>query len=159
SKVLSDHVERVIDPAQQLMQDLKMVLIESKMYTTNWVFLRSNQEDKNALRGLHSYGYPYLRAKINDLLPVLEKQSMTDSIHLIFYVYNKIRDVDRGVMVRLNSCDDYDDPTKKMMSEQILEDEVIPVSNSLISSVDRVLLVSNNMNVNSYTELETYRSY
>lgn len=159
SKVLSDHVEQVIDPAQQLMQDLKMVLIESKMYTTNWVFLRSNQEDKNALRGLHSYGYPYLRAKINDLLPALENQPMADSIHHIFQVFEQLKEVERGVMLNLNSFDDYDDPTKKMMSEQILEDKVIPVSNALISSVDRVLLNAKKMKFNSYTELENYRSY
>jgi len=42
SKKLSDHISNIIDPSQQGLSDLRSVLIESKMYTTNWVFLRSN---------------------------------------------------------------------------------------------------------------------
>ncbi len=44
SKKLSDHISTVIDPAQQALGDFESLMIESKMYTTNWVFLRSNQE-------------------------------------------------------------------------------------------------------------------
>src|SRR5688572_12542786 len=107
SKELSNHVERVIDPAQQLLQDLKMVLVESKMYTTNWVFLRSNQEDKDALQGLHTYGYPNIRERINSLLPALNNRALSDSLHAMFKRFEQLRGVEQGIMLSLKSFDDY----------------------------------------------------
>src|SRR5580700_1447843 len=84
SKKLSDHISAVIDPAQQSISDFKSVMIESKMYTTNWVFLRSNREDKQALQQLHSTKYPDLKFKLNDLFIKLDNPRMIDSLQQVF---------------------------------------------------------------------------
>jgi CHASE3 domain sensor protein len=49
NKKLSENISRVIDPSLQATEDLGKILVESKMYSTNWVFLRSNQQDRDAL--------------------------------------------------------------------------------------------------------------
>src|SRR4051812_23975861 len=84
SKTLSDHISTVIDPSQQALNDFRSLLIESKMYTTNWVFLRSNKEDKQSLRQLHAIKYPALKQKLNTLFVQLNNPKMTDSLRQVF---------------------------------------------------------------------------
>lgn len=65
NKNLSTHLSEVVDPSLQSLNDFKKIMIESKMYTTNWVFLRSNQEDKDSLKDLHNSEYPAFKSGIN----------------------------------------------------------------------------------------------
>ena len=74
----SDHISKGVDPAEQLLEDFKAVIIESKMYATNWVFLRYNQEDKDALVKLHQEKYPHLKSQITQLLPALNNRTIRD---------------------------------------------------------------------------------
>jgi hypothetical protein len=53
-KNLSEHLSKVVDPSLQALDDFNRMMIESKMYTTNWVFLRYNQEDKYLLKKIHA---------------------------------------------------------------------------------------------------------
>ena len=62
---LSDHIYRVTDPSLRVMDDFNKMLIESKMYCTNWVFLRSSQSDKDALLKLHNTDYYKLKRELH----------------------------------------------------------------------------------------------
>ena len=50
NKELSNKVSTLIDPAAHALTDFNKLLIESKMLSINWVFIRANKEDKDALR-------------------------------------------------------------------------------------------------------------
>src|SRR5687768_7941521 len=63
-KSLSTRLSTVVDPSLHAMDDFNKMMIESKMYTTNWVFLRSKQEDKVLLRKLHDSSYFELKARM-----------------------------------------------------------------------------------------------
>src|SRR5687768_14239707 len=65
NKKLSTRLSRVIDPSLQSLGYFRKMLVESKMYTTNWVFLRSRQEDKELLKKLHDSDYHKLKSTIN----------------------------------------------------------------------------------------------
>src|SRR3984957_21046080 len=65
NKKASSSLSDVIDPSLQAMDDFKKMMLESKMYTTNWVFLRYKQEDKDSLRRLHSPEYRQLRSRLD----------------------------------------------------------------------------------------------
>ena len=54
NKKLSAHISTVLDPSLQDLDNFYSVLIKSKMFTTNWVFLRSSQNDKDSLLKIHS---------------------------------------------------------------------------------------------------------
>ena len=68
SRKLSENVSTVINPSLQTLEDFKDLLIASKMYTTNWVFLRWNEDDKDALRQLHKIDYPRLKVKLKPII-------------------------------------------------------------------------------------------
>jgi CHASE3 domain sensor protein len=57
SKKASSSLSEVIDPSLQALDDFKKMMLESKMYATNWVFLRYKQEDKELLKKIHNPEY------------------------------------------------------------------------------------------------------
>src|SRR5579863_3612735 len=65
NKRSAERLSGVIDPSLQGMDDFKKVMLESKMYITNWVFLRYSQDDKDHLVKLQATDYPQLRARID----------------------------------------------------------------------------------------------
>src|ERR1700733_5894664 len=77
NKQLSQSISEVIDPSLQTMEDFEDILVQSKMYSTNWVFLRSNQQDHAALIKLHSKDFPALKLKLDGLFLKLNNPAMT----------------------------------------------------------------------------------
>src|SRR5882724_5160238 len=67
NKKSSASLSKIIDPSLQAMDDFKKMMLESKMYATNWVFLRYKQEDKESLKKLHRADYPLLKTRLKAL--------------------------------------------------------------------------------------------
>ncbi len=156
SKKLSDHISRVIDPSQQTLNDFRGLMIESKMYTTNWVFLRSNQEDKQALRLLHTDEYPAIKRKLNLLFVQLGNRQVTDSLAQVFKSFEGLLGIERQLMASLGKFTDYDDPVIKLTAEQIVEDEIIPRTAKLLKSLDIVKANEHEITVGEFQNLESY---
>src|SRR5216683_877945 len=67
NRKLAAHLYGVVGASLQDIENFQYILVESKMYTTNWVFLRSNQEDKASLKKLHESDYGALKSKLDNL--------------------------------------------------------------------------------------------
>ncbi|MEP7106859.1 MAG: PAS domain S-box protein [Ferruginibacter sp.] len=145
NKRLTDQVSEVINPSLHSLEDFKELLIKSKMYTTNWVFLRSNQEDKDALVRLHYIDYPRLKVKLDLLSGKWSNQYMRDSLNHIFTGFEQLMAVEKMIMLSLQTFDDYDDPVAKLESERLVEDELLPKTSSLINTLAGI--VSHEMNI------------
>ncbi|GAB3911287.1 sensor histidine kinase [Mucilaginibacter boryungensis] len=156
SKKLSEHISTLIDPSQQGLSDFRSLLIESKMYTTNWVFLRSNQEDKQALKQLHKVKYPALKKRLNSLFKQLGQPKMTDSLQQVFTGFENLLAVERQLMASLGKFTDYDDPVIKFTAEQEVEDEVIPRTAQLLKLLDRVNADAREIKTREFQHLESY---
>jgi signal transduction histidine kinase len=156
SKKLSDHISTVIDPAQQSLSGFRSLMIESKMYTTNWVFLRSNEEDKQALRQLHATKYPALKASLEQLFIKVGNPRMSDSLRQVFKGFENLLGVEKKIMASLGKFTDYDDPAIKLMAEQIVEDEVIPRTTQLMKLLDRVDANERAIKISEYKNLESH---
>jgi signal transduction histidine kinase len=156
SKKLSGHISTVIDPSQQGLSDFRSLLIESKMYTTNWVFLRSNQEDKQALRLLHQTKYPDLKKRLTTLFIQLGDPKMTDSLRQVFKEFEDLLMIEKRVMASLGKFTDYDDPVIKLMAEQAIEDDVIPRTTRLLKLLDKVNIHERDIKISEFQNLESY---
>src|SRR6187431_2603550 len=66
---------KVYRPSQDGIKEFVLLVTRSKMLVTNWVYLQTNQEDKNALRQLQDYDYPALKDEISKLMPTWESDS------------------------------------------------------------------------------------
>lgn len=132
---LTKHVSTVIGPTQQKLDEFHNMLIESKMYSTNWVFLRANEEDKNALRKIHEQGYLKLKTELSALWPHWKLQQNRESLQKLLTGFEHLLSVERKIMNSLQKFEDYDDPVLKLEAEKILEDEVIPATANLTAAL------------------------
>ena len=132
NKKLSRNISTIIDPSLESIENFKDMLVASRMYSTNWVFLRSNQEDKDALKRLHNIEYPRLKVKLNHLSAEWNNKQMADSLNKVLIWFEQVLVVEKGIMSSLQKFADYDDPVVKLEAERHVEDELLPVTSYLM---------------------------
>src|SRR5215211_530656 len=94
NKKLSTRLSKTIEPSLQSMEDFRKLMLESKMYTTNWVFLRSNQEDKELLKSLHQEKYTTLKTKINSYSANWNEKRWIDTLNRVFVEFEQLLDIE-----------------------------------------------------------------
>ncbi len=154
NRKLAENISTVINPTLEGLEDFEDVLVESKMYTTNWVFLRSNQDDKNALIKLHNTEYPAIKARLNSLLFRFQDKSIVSDINNIYAGFERLLLVEKTIMGSLQKFEDYDDPVAKLEAERIIEDEVIPRSFLLNNELARIVSRAGEIRIQKDAELE-----
>ena len=143
NKRSSANLSQVIDPSLQSLDKFEKMMIESKMYSTNWVFLRYRQEDKELLKKFHNTDYQKLRSRINSYAQYWPNKSWTDSLTKVYTGFDELLVVEKIIMTSLNGFDDYDDPVTKLVAERKVEEEILPRTDALLKSL---------YNVNSYVQ-------
>ncbi|MDZ7608803.1 MAG: hypothetical protein U5K79_25190 [Cyclobacteriaceae bacterium] len=56
--------QEVINPITDAVNDFILLVTRSKMLVTNWVYLQTNEDDKNALRAIHDHEYIEVKNRI-----------------------------------------------------------------------------------------------
>jgi PAS domain S-box-containing protein len=133
------HISAVTDPSIEALHDLRRVMRESIMFTTNWVFIRSDAEDKNDLKNLHVSVFPALKTKLNSLSLEWHEKHLEDSLKNILTGFAQLILDERSIMSLLQKFDDYNDPSKKFEAEEQLESVVLPQSLALFNSLNNIL--------------------
>src|SRR3954470_5443450 len=155
NKDLSNHLSKVVDPSLQTMDDFKKILLESKMYTTNWVFLRSKQEDKESLRKLHSTDYPELKTRLNGYAEQWNDKSISADLAQLYSGFDSLLVIEKQIMSSLNKFEDYDDPVSKLDAERQVEEEVLPRTSALIESLDQIILLGQDIRARENSRLQS----
>lgn len=138
NQVLTNSSE-IIRPSQDAINDFMLLVTKSKMFATNWVYLQTYEEDKQALRNLKSYEYPELKERILTLMPKWESDSqriLMDSAINSFEMMLKTQE--EGVMSQLVSFDNYEDPVTKLLAEDVVVNQIIPQSVQVIKLLDKI---------------------
>src|SRR5436305_787618 len=78
NRELADHIRTVIDPSMKALDDFHDIVLQSKMYSTNWVFLRSSQSDKDSLLRIHNVRYVQTKTELTRLSQKWRRQSDRD---------------------------------------------------------------------------------
>ncbi|MBC7949102.1 MAG: hypothetical protein H7Y42_14550 [Chitinophagaceae bacterium] len=138
NRQLSDRLSKNVDPSLQALDDFKKIMLESKMYTTNWVFLRSNQEDKKMLAKLHEEDYHLLKTRLLGYSSKWESKVWPDSLNLVLNGFEELMKIEKSIMTSLSKFGDYDDPVTKLESERILEEEILPRTRYLMVSLNSI---------------------
>lgn len=138
NKKSSASLSNVIDPSLQAMDDFKKMMLESKMYATNWVFLRYKQEDKESLKKLHSTDYGELKERINSYARQWENKNWVDSLSNVYAGFDQLLGIEKIIMGSLREFKDYDDPVTKLEAERKIEEEVLPRTTALMNSLSNI---------------------
>ncbi len=134
----SEKISDVILPSLQGIDELNAILLQSKMYTTNWVFLRSNEGDKELLRKIHDSEYVATKQNITANTSTWRQKRITDSLQLVFNHFEQLLVVEKEIMASLQKFQDYDDPVTKMEAERKIEEEVLPRTAAIVHSLDNI---------------------
>jgi len=154
NKQLYNHITEVVDPSLQKLNQFDNLLIESKMFTTNWVFLRSSDVDKQALQDIHTNQYLDLKKELVLLSERWKSASRRDSLQALFQSFESLLQIEKTIMNSLQQFDDYDDPVKKLESEALIENEILPRTAALINSLDVIILQQQAIRAQEYANLE-----
>ena len=138
SKKSSSSLSEVIDPSVQAIDDFKKMMLESKMYTTNWVFLRYKQEDKDSLIKLHNPEYRQLRSRLDRYALQWTNSSWVDSLNSVCTGFEQLLRIERSIMGSLGEFKNYDDPVIKLEAERKIEEEILPRTTALMSSLNNI---------------------
>lgn len=129
---------KVIVPSLQAVNDFKKMILESKMYATNWVFLRYKQEDKDLLKKLHNQDYGELKARTDSLAGEWENKNWVDSLNKVYAGFDKLLAIEKNIMQSLHEFKDYDDLVIKLDAERKIEEEIFPRTTVLINSLNNI---------------------
>ncbi len=131
----SVYLSETVNPSLEALGEFRSILLQSKMYTTNWVFLRYGQDDKNRLRKLHEVDYPVLKQKISRLSLYWTAPGGSDSLQKLFESFDELLVIEKKIMHSLERFSDYDDPVTKLEAESKIEEEILPRTTSLINTL------------------------
>lgn len=135
---LAAHVSTVVDPTMERIDDLKRLTLESKMYITNWVFLRSNEHDKDLLVKLHRSDYVHIKSQLSAYTSKWEDAALQDSLKKVFTGFEELLAIEKDIMSSLEEFDDYNDVVTKMDAERKIEDEVLPRTEHLVRTINHI---------------------
>ena len=122
------------------LDDLRLTLNRSKMYTTNWVFLQyQSNPDRSALPAMQDKDYPRLKGELQAYLSRPAGKPDADTLKAIFTKFDELINIEKDIMKQLASFEDYQQATNKFMAEDMIESEVLPRSKDLIDNINRVI--------------------
>jgi PAS domain S-box-containing protein len=147
NKKLAVDIFRVMNPSIQALDDFKKMMLESKMYTVNWVFLKYDQEDKRLLRQLHDSGYALLKSRVSADYSLWADKARLDSLHTIYTGFEELLAIEKNIMGSLRLFTDYDDPVIKREAERKVEAEILPRTAALRNSLN--IIYANAINIRS----------
>jgi PAS domain S-box-containing protein len=128
--------QMVITPINDAVRDFTNVVTNSKMYTTNWVYLQTNDEDKNSLRAILDHEYLEVKNRILQYSDKIEYSEDVVKPDSIFLKFDELLVIEKNIMLELARFEDYEDPIKKFMAEDAIESEVLPRSAEIITMLN-----------------------
>ncbi|MEM7548099.1 MAG: GAF domain-containing protein [Bacteroidota bacterium] len=130
-----DKSSEVIEPTVSALKEFRLIIIRSKMLSTNWVYLQTNTEDKEALKLLHEVEYPDLKDELVSLKNSWEDESQKEMLDSIFQNMDIFLGVQQEIMTELVTFEDYEDPLKKFTMVELVESSIIPQTNALMDQI------------------------
>jgi len=144
NKKQSANILAIIDPSIQKLQSFRDLVIASEKHTTNSVFLRLNQDDKDALHRLHTIDYPNLKAQLNQLSQKKNNKFPADSINKLCAKFEQVIVIENGILSSLENVKD-NNPASRLEPERLVEAHLLPTTSGLINALSGA--ISNELNI------------
>jgi len=148
----------VIRPSKEAINDFILLVTRSKMLITNWVYLQSNTDDKEALKDIHNFEYPELKERIEGLKTEWEVDSQVVMIDSAIVEFEKMLEIEKEVMSQLVTFENYEDPITRFLGEDAIDSQVIPMAASINKMLQQVAQTQQTITQNSNEELKNAAS-
>lgn len=169
-----ENSSKVVNPTRDAINEWVTIVHRTRMLITNWVYLSTNDEDKQSLENIieHEYGkiikdlsrlqpeIPIAKKEIDSLLKKqikLDTAKYDTAVFLAVMAERRYQALIEGsrqnIMDELKSFEDYEDPTKKLLAGDYVDQVVIPESNELISLLTKLGNMKDKATAESEAEL------
>jgi CHASE3 domain sensor protein len=140
---------QTVNPSKDAINELITLVHRSRMLSTNWVFLQTNDEDKAALRQILSLEYPANKERIKKLMKNWDADSTSSTFKkdssqrvLMTKAFHKFDSLLSGtsenIVNTLTGFDAYEDPTTKLLAGDYVDQVIIPQSNDIIKILSKI---------------------
>jgi len=127
-----------IRPSKDAINEFILMVTQSKMLITNWVYLQANSDDKQALRQLKDFDYPALKERVGKLMPAWQ-DSQRVLMDTVFHKFESMMKLaEENVINKLVGFENYEDPLTKLLAEDAIESQIIPQSANMIAKLDKI---------------------
>lgn len=131
SKNITNEIGTVTEPSLMQLFEMNQLVVKSRMYITNWVYLQNNKGDKDDLTDLNRKTYPEVKSKLLALTAHWKNKNDVDSMKRVFVEYDQLIFYENQIMLELINFDDYQDPMKKFAAEEMIETQILPRTQTL----------------------------
>jgi len=143
-KLNNDKINNILNPFIENLDDLKDLLIESKMYSANWVHLPYELEDKKELLNIHNNRYKNLRNEIENYALNFKNTEGLDNLNsqkliVLFYDFDDLFNSQKKLTKLLVNFDDYENAKIIFESDEIIEEEIIPKTKSIAEKLRSIV--------------------
>ena len=132
SKRIDLSIRESANPLLDGIGEFTMLATQSKMLAINWVYLQSDEADKNSLKQLHKSDYPLLKVNLNKLLSAWNDTTLSRQIQQSFIRFEEILTSENEIMTTLVTFENYEDPMIKLMAEESIQSKIVPLSEQLM---------------------------
>ena len=150
----SAYVSTVVHPLTEGLVNFNRILVDSRNFSTNWVYFQFHYEDKKALKEIHVTHFPALKASLNYYAAQQHSKEVRDSLLRMFAAYDQIILVQKEIMQTLNDFADYNDPSKRFEMEMMAEDNIIPGTSALIGTLNNIMKMQEAIRINANADLQ-----
>jgi PAS domain S-box-containing protein len=133
------HIATVIDPSIKQLADFHNIMLHSKIYSTNWVYLGEMQNDKDSLLKIHSSRYQQIKTNLYQLSDKWLSRENADSLESVLASSDKILAAQKKVMELLQSPADYKNPLRQSAAKEIILHAVIPQTDAVTNTLYRII--------------------
>ncbi|GAA5034053.1 hypothetical protein GCM10011506_27050 [Marivirga lumbricoides] len=136
---LTEKNSNIIKPSVTAIKDFNLLIIRSKMLVTNWVYLQSNEADKQSLVTIHEEEYPAMKDRITDLKEMWDEERQAQEMDTIFKEFEELLGFQKEIMESLVTFENYEDAIVKFMASESIEREILPRTDTIIANLNVVL--------------------
>ena len=139
SRKIIERNAKVVNPSLNSINEFILLVTNSNMYTTNWVYLSTNEQDKQSLRQIHNIEYPLLNERLNKLKAFWDPEQIeTAQMDSVMSDFEELMDVQKSIMQTLVSFEDYQDFFKKSEATIKIDEKALPMANNIIEKLNDI---------------------
>ncbi|MBX2954564.1 MAG: GAF domain-containing protein [Cyclobacteriaceae bacterium] len=124
--VVSQSAE-VVRPSKDAINEFVLVVERYQKLITSWVYLQTNDENKNSLKLLVNHEYPALKERIELLKSTWDVDSQKTIVDTVFKSFERVQKyAEDQITTQLISFESYEDGITKLLAEDVLESTINP---------------------------------
>lgn len=131
----------IIRPSTDAINEFILMVNQSKMYITNWVYLpltEDSEQDKDELKNLLEYRYPELKSNLLELEEEWVHEEQKQLLDTAIILFEQLKGIKGEIMTTLKSFEDYEDPMTRFMAEDMIASQVLQQSKQLIDLLNKL---------------------